>query len=179
MNVETLRDIFYKTAFALLFAWVNEASALNIKDDASTFVMHPSNDDKIDYFIDKSSFGMASSGDSFFAASSFSEITSNRYSPLSFTDINTFTLEILARQSSKDWNMSGQEITFSEMQNTPLKAAEIGDHLKGQKGYSYIGYASSAPETETWLMMLVGITLIGLQVIRGDKKTEAIYSSIQ
>ncbi|MGX2029863.1 MULTISPECIES: hypothetical protein [Methylocaldum] len=177
MSLRQILNVSYRIIFCLLFIWFKGASAENFSDYPSTFGT-PYHDKERNHAIDKSSAHIPPSGKAGFAETSFFGIAKSSYRLLSSVNVNAirFALDIPGRKSKNGWNES--EITFQGMQELSLDAMAVDRYKKNRKEDMYAGYASPAPDTETWLMILVGITLIGLQVIRGNKKAEPIYSSL-
>lgn len=167
MKNETLRTIFLKTAFALLFAGFGETFAAAMNDDAADFGTHLNRNTINKLSVDGSNLGIPPA-----RGVSFSDMAYNTpRNHLSIIDENTFETEVSGPSYFTDGSRE-QDIT---LRFSP-KADKTEKHING---YSYNGYSSSSPEIETWLMILAGITLIGLQIVRGSKKSEPIYSSPQ
>lgn len=179
MNLQRLGKISHRMVFCLLIACVKSAYAEGISDYSSTFGMSYANK-KSDHVVNSFDLNPPPAGERIFSESSFSELTRSHYSLLQFIDIHSpsLALDTAAHQSPIDPTEKQPEIIFRKTRESSPEATRIDSHGGQQKERSYPGYVASSSETDTWLMILVGITLIGLQVMRSNKKSEPIYSSL-
>jgi hypothetical protein len=161
----------------VLFAWSKGALAEDMNDYYLSFGT-PYNDETNGHVINITDVDMPSANQARRTEVSFSDIASNPYSLPPLIDSNSFhhAFEIPISQFPSHWYTNNLVTTFHEIQSASLQATEIARNKNHE--YSYSGYESSAPEAETWLMILVGITLIGLQIIRSNKRADPIYSSL-
>jgi hypothetical protein len=163
---------------SLLFIWSQGTLAEDYHDYVSTFDM-PHHGKESSYFFNKPVPYIPRSDEAQYTERSFSDLTKSSSGIPSVIDRTAFTIafDISNSQSSNNQRTQESQTSFREIQNS----LPIRDPLDGHKGRLrasiYAHYVSSASENETWLMILVGVTLMGLQVIRSNKKAEPIYSS--
>lgn len=179
MNLQRLGNISHRMAFCLLIAWFKGAYAEDISDYSSTFGMSYG-DKKSGHVIDSVNINLSPAGKRIFAEGSFSEMTRGHYSLVKFVDIHSPSLAVgsVAHQAPNNPGEKQPAMAIRETRAASPEAESKDGHAKQQKEHSYPGYVASSSDTDTWLMILVGITLIGLQVMRSAKKSEPIYSSL-
>ncbi|CAI8725178.1 hypothetical protein [Methylocaldum szegediense] len=180
MKKQHLANIFSGTILSLLLVWSHGPLAEAFDDNVSPFDTSHHGKESSYFFIKPAPYIPHSDKALYteYTEHSFFDLTKSS-SGIPSVGRTAFMAAFNVSTNGSSNNLFAQEsqASFREIQNA-LPTLFTLEGLKGRlREPTYAQYASSASEDETWFMILVGITLIGLQIFRSNKKAEPIYLS--
>lgn len=178
MNSKHLANTFSGIVLSLLFILSQGTLAEDFNDYVSAFDTSY-HDKENSYSFNKTLPYIQHSNLALYTEHSFSDLTKSSSSLPSTIDTTAFAIatDISKNRSSNNRRVHESQTSFREIQNSLPIPYTLEAHKRHLRAPIHTRYVSSASESETWLMILVGVTLVGLQVFRSNKKAEPIYSS--
>lgn len=169
MKSQRVANIFYGIVLCLLFICSQGIFAEDLDDYVSAFDTSYQ-DRQNNHSLHKPISYIPRSDETLYSERSFSDLTRSNYEFV-------IAIDIPDNRSPINRYVKESHTSFREIQNSLPNTLGLDSYKNRPKARIYGQYVSSATESETWLMILVGVTLIGLQVFRGNKRAEPIYSS--